>query len=170
MKKYAFLLGFFLIAGAVQAQTVDLFRHDPVSYFTGKSASGWVGAGTYFQVNYTDTLQFALDSSGNGLTVRRVLVNADKGSAISRGYGHIVPVPGDSIYSVHWSERSYPALNGVMRWQDQQWVISFDGEWKEWSIRVRQETPGALVAAAARNIPGLRPVELTAMTYKSIAP
>lgn len=168
MRKVAILIGTILCAGAAQAQTVDLFRNDPIGYFGGKSASGWVGSGDYFQTNYTDTLVFSADSTGDGLFIRRVLVNADKGAAISRGSGHILPVTGDSLYAVRWTEKSYPPVNGVMRWQEGQWVISFDGEWKEWSIRVRQDEPGTLVAAAARNIPGFRPVELSAMTYKTI--
>jgi hypothetical protein len=157
-----------LIASTAHAQTVDLFRNDPIGYFSGRSSSSWVGSGAFFQTNYTDTLHFGSDSTGAGLSVRRVLVNADKGVAISRGTGHIIPVPRDSIFAVRWSEKSYPAVNGVMRWQEGQWVISFDGEWKEWSIRVRQDEPGSVVAAAARMIPGFRPVELTAMTYRSI--
>lgn len=168
MKLLAILIGTMLCAGAAQAQTIDLFRNDPIAYFGGKSASGWVGTGAYFQTNYTDTLMFSADSAGTGLSIRRVLVNADKGAALSRGSGHIVPVPGDSVYAVRWTEKSYPPVNGVMRWQEGQWVISFDGEWKEWSIRVRQDAPGELVAAAARNIPGFRPVELSAMTYTMI--
>ncbi len=157
-----------LSAGAVQAQVFDLFRNDPIGYFGGKNASAWVGAGDYFQTNYTDTLVFSADSTGDGLNIRRVLVNADKGAAISRGTGHLVPVPGDSVYALRWTEKSYPPVNGLMRWDDGQWVISFDGEWKEWSIRVRQDDPGSLVAAAARMIPGFRPVELTAMTYRML--
>ncbi len=168
MRKLAILVVMMLCAGAPQAQTVDLFRNDPIRYFGGKNASGWVGSGGYFQTNYTDTLHFSADSTGKGLSIRRVLVNADKGAAISRGTGHILPAPGDSIYSVRWTEKGYPSVDGVMRWQEGQWVISFDGEWKEWSIRVRQDEPGALVAAAARMIPGFRPVELTAMTYRMI--
>ena len=168
MRKLAILVVMMLCAGAAQAQTVDLFRNDPIGYFGGKNASGWVGSGGHFQTNYTDTLQFSADSTGKGLSIRRVLVNADKGAAISRGTGHILPAPGDSIYSVRWTEKAYPSVDGVMRWQEGQWVISFDGEWKEWSIRVRQDEPGALVAAAARMIPGFRPVELTAMTYRMI--
>lgn len=170
MKKLLLVVGMTLIAATAQAQTIDLFRNDPIGYFTGKSANGWVGAGTYFQVNYTDTLLFAPDSTGAGLTIRRVLVNADLQAAISRGYGHIAPKPGDSVYSVYWNEKAYPAVNGTMRWQEGQWIISFDGEWKQWSIRVRQDEPGALVAAAARMVPGFRPVELTSMTYRSLNP
>jgi len=168
VKKLILLVVWVLIASTAQAQTVDLFRNDPIGYFSGRSSSGWVGSGAYFQTNYSDTLHFAPDSTGKGLSVRRVLVNADKGVAISRGTGHIIPIPGDSIFAVRWNEKSYPAVNGVMRRQEGQWVISFDGEWKEWSIRVRQDTPGLLVAAAARMIPGFRPVELTAMTYNAI--
>lgn len=168
MRTVVFLAGLLIAGSAIQAQTVDLFRTDPIGYFQGKNASGWIGSGMYFQVNYTDTLFFARDSSGEGLTVRRVLVNADKGATISRGTGHIVPAPGDSIFAVRWNEKSYPAVNGIMRWLEGQWVVSFDGEWKDWTIRIRQDAPGSLVAAAARMIPGFRPVELTAMTYRAV--
>lgn len=139
-----------------------------MSYFRSKAASKWVGAGVYFQVNYTDTLHFSPDSTGAGLMVRRVLVNADKGTAVSRGTGIVLPQSGDSVFTVRWSEKSYPQVNGAMRWQEGQWIVSFDGEWKEWTIRIRQDQPGSLVAAAARLIPGFGPVELTAMTYKAI--
>lgn len=169
MKTLVFLAGMLLTATATEAQTVDLFRNDPIGYFQGKTSSGWIGTGMFFQSNYSDTLHFAADSSGKGLTIRRVLVNADKGAAISRGTGHILPAPGDSVFVVRWSEKSYPAVNGVMRWLEGQWVVSFDGEWKEWTIRIRQDQPGALVAAVARMIPGFRPVELSAMTYRAIA-
>ena len=162
------LLGTILGAGAVQAQTVDLFRNDPIGYFGGKDASSWVGSGSYFQTNYTDTLHFSADSSGDGLLIRRVLVNADKGAAISRGTGHILRIPGDSLFAVRWTEKAYAPVNGVMRWQEGQWVISFDGEWKEWSINISQDKPGSLIAAAARMIPGFGPVELTAMTYRML--
>jgi hypothetical protein len=148
------------------AQSPDLFRNDPVQYFTGEQASSWIGSGTYFQVNYADTLQFKKDSTGRGLSIRRVLVNADKGAAISRGWGLVRPMPGDTTYRVEWNEKGYDSVAGTMRWEDDQWVIAFDGDWKQWSIRVRQDDPGALVAAAARMIPGFRPVELTAMTYR----
>lgn len=169
MRRFVIMIGTMLSAGAVQAQSVDQFRNDPIGYFGGQNASGWVGSGSYFQTNYTDTLVFSTDSAGIGLLIRRVLVNADKGAVMSRGTGHILPkTPGDSIFTVRWTEKSYPPVAGVMRWQEGQWVISFDGEWKEWSIRVRQDEPGALVAAAARMIPGFRPVELTAMTYRAV--
>ena len=169
MKTLVILAGMLMTATASEAQTIDVFRNDPIGYFKGKSTSGWVGSGMFFQANYTDTLFFSPDSTGKGLTIRRVLVNADKGAAISRGTGHILPAPGDSVYAVRWSEKSYPPVNGVMRWLEGQWVVSFDGEWKEWTIRIRQDQPSALLAAVARMIPGFGPVELSSMTYRAIA-
>lgn len=162
------ILGVMAIAASnVQAQTMDLFRNDPVGYFGGKHASSWVGTGMYFQTNYSDTLQFSPDSTGQGLTIRRVLVNADKGVVISRGAGHLLPATGGSAYKLRWNEKSYPPVDGVMRWEDGQWVISFDGEWKDWSIRIRQDEPGNLIAAAARMIPGFRPIELASFAYQA---
>lgn len=168
MKLLAAVLVVLGLAVPCGAQTVDLFRTNPLQYFAGAKTSHWVGNGLFFQVNYSDTLQFAPDSSGKGLAIRRVLVNADKGAAISRGSGQVMPVVGDSIYAVRWTEKSYPPVNGLMRWQEGQWVVSFDGEWKEWSIRVRPDAPGTLVAGLARMIPGFRPVELSTMTYRAV--
>ncbi len=169
MKILISLAGLLLVATVGQAQPIDLFRNDPIGYFKAKGTSGWVGSGIFFQANYTDTLFFSVDSTGKGLNIRRVLVNADKGAAISRGTGHILPAPGDSVFSVNWREKSYPPVNGVMRWLEGQWVVSFDGEWKEWTIRIRQDQPSALLAAVARIIPGFGPVELSSMTYRAVA-
>lgn len=169
MKTLVFLAGMLIATTASEAQTVDLFHNDPIGYFKGKGSTGWIGSGMFFQANYTDTLFFSADSTGKGLKIRRVLVNADKGAAISRGTGQILLVPGDSVYAVRWSEKSYPPVNGVMRWLEGQWVVSFDGEWKEWTIRIRQDQPSALQAAVARMIPGFGPVELSSMTYRAIA-
>jgi hypothetical protein len=154
---------------AAQAQTVDLFRNDPVKFFSSEKTCSWVGSGTYFQNNYSDTLRFAPDSSGRGLEIRRVLVNADKGQAISRGFGYLSRDPGDSTFTLRWDERGYESVSGRMRWRDGQWIVGFSGEWSQWSINVRQDSTWSLVAAAARMIPGFRPVELAEMTYRAIS-
>ncbi|MEW5701202.1 MAG: hypothetical protein AB1792_03125 [Candidatus Zixiibacteriota bacterium] len=148
---------------------MGLFRFDPIRYFSSVGAARWVGNGRYFMVNYADTLTMTPDSTGRSVSIRRVLVNNDDTVVVSRGRGTVVAEPGDSTFALRWSESRYPEVTGRMRWQDGQWVISFDGSWSAWSIRIRYDSPFAVVAAAARSLGSFPPMELTTMTYRARA-
>jgi len=156
----------FPVAGHTQ-DTMGLFRLDPVRFFCSVRGGTWIGTGRYFMVNYSDTLVMTPDTSGQGLSIRRVLVNDDDTLLVSRGRGHVVREPGDSTFTIRWLEHRYPEVTGRMRWQNGQWVVSFDGAWSAWSIRVRYDSPYAVIAAAARALGAFPPVELTTMTYRA---
>lgn len=150
--------------------SLSCFRADPIRFFSGSRGMIWIGSARYFMTPYSDTLVFSADSLGHILSVRRVLVDLDDTVVVSRGKGTISRGAGDSTYTVHWSERLYPDVTGTMLWQDNQWVVAFDGTWSQWSIRVRSQTTKSIIAAAARAMGSLPPVELTSMIYRAAAP
>ncbi len=155
-----------LMGGRASAQdSSGAVRPDPVQFFAGPAGQTWVGNGRYFVANYSDTLYITVDSTGRGLVIERVLVNQDKGVVISRGRGTLTPAAGDSTFALLWSERRYPHVAGRMRWANGQWEIALEGEWSAWSIHVRTDANESFVAAVARSLGGLPPVELVAMTY-----
>lgn len=154
------------MAGRASAQdSSSAVRADPVQFFAGLTGQSWIGNGRYFVANYSDTLHITVDSTGRGLVIERVLVNKDRGVAISRGRGTLTPEAGDSTFVLLWSERRYPHIVGHLRWSDSQWKIALDGEWSAWSIHVRTDATETFVAAVARSLGGLPPMELVAMTY-----
>ena len=154
-------------AAGLTQDVMGLFHLDPFQFFSGVAQGTWVGTGRFFMTDYSDTMSAALDSTGRTLLVRRVLVNEDDTVVVSRGTGIITVQPGDSVFALQWNERRYPPVTGHMSWVEGQWVISFDGEWSAWSIRVRYGSPYSIVAAAARTLGALPPVEFTTMTYRS---
>jgi len=159
--------GSILSADAAAQDSLGFFRIDPVRHFTEAPGQVWVGSGRFFMTDYSDTLVITPDSTGTGLMVDRVLVDEDDTVVVSRGRGTIVP-QGNASYAVRWSERRYPDVEGRMRWQDGQWVVTFEGEWSAWSVRVRYDTPESLVAAVARSLGSFPPVELAALKYRVI--
>ena len=159
--------GPFLSTGAAAQDSLGFFRIDPVRHFSEAPGHVWVGTGRFFMTDYSDTLLITPDSAGIGLIVDRVLVNEDDTVVVSRGRGTVVP-QGNASYAIHWSERRYPDVEGRMRWQDGQWIVTFDGEWSAWSVRVRYDTPASLVAAVARSLGNFPPVELAALKYRLI--
>lgn len=164
-----FVVAVLLMGGHASAQdSSSAVRTDPVEFFAGLTGQSWVGNGRYFVADYSDTLHITVDSTGRGLVIDRVLVNADKGVVISRGSGTLTPEAGDSTFALLWSERRYPHITGRLRWADGQWEIALDGDWSAWSIHVRTDGIGSFVAAVARSFGGLPPVELVAMTYHAV--
>jgi hypothetical protein len=153
-------------AGMVSAQdSLGYFRSDPVRFFTDQSSDTWVGDGRFLMNEYSDTLTFAPDSTGEALVIQRVLVKAKSGVVMSRGGGIIRPLHGDSVFTIDWSEKRYPNLSGRMAWTDGQWVITFEGEWNSWSIRITSDTPESFIATIARSLGSFPAVELAGMTY-----
>jgi hypothetical protein len=69
---------------------------------------------------------------------------------------------------VRWTERNYAEATGRMHWGDNQWEISFDGEWKQWSINVRRASDSSFIAGLARAVGSFPPVELAEMTYAEV--
>ena len=159
--------GSILTADAAAQDSLGFFRIDPVRHFTEAPGQVWVGSGRFFMTDYSDTLVITPDSTGTGLIVERTLVDEDDSAVVSRGRGTIIP-QGDASYAIRWSERRYPDVEGRMRWQDGQWVVTFDGEWSAWSVRVRYDTPESLVAAVARSLGNFPAVELAALKYRVI--
>ena len=159
--------GLMLPAGVMAQDSLGFFRLDPVRHFTEAAGHVWVGSGRFLMTNYSDTLMIVPDSTGKALVVRRILVNEDDSAVVSRGEGTVSPSD-DSTYAIYWTERRYPDLRGVMRWQDGQWVVTFEGEWSAWSVRVRYDSPESLVAAVARSLGNFPPVELAALKYRVV--
>jgi hypothetical protein len=161
------LLGGFGFAAA-GAQTPSEFKSNPIGFFSAKGWQTWVGKGQFFGKNYTDSLKFTQASAGDALTVRRTLVETDSARVISRGTGLISHDPAGPGYEIRWTEKSYAPVTGHMDWQQGQWVVSFDGAWRDWNIGIRQDSTLSLSAAVSKLLPGIGAVDVAAMTYKRI--
>lgn len=159
------LLSSATVAIAQSPPQIDQFHHDPVSFFAGTSGKMWVGEIRFMMNDYSDTLRLSVDSTGHGLKINRVLVSLTDTSVVSRGTGTITPNPGSQTYAAVWNERNYAPATGGMQWDETQWEISFDGEWKQWFINVRKESDTSFTAGLARAVGSFPPVELTQMTY-----
>lgn len=159
-------------ASAAVAQSppsFDRFHEDPVSFFAGESGQMWVGDIRFMMNDYSDTLRLTLDSTGRGLRINRVLIRKSDSTVVSRGFGTISPDPSGATFQATWNERNFEEATGVMRWDGDQWEISFDGEWKQWFINVRKESATAFTAGLARAVGRFPPVELAQMTYVAIS-
>jgi hypothetical protein len=153
---------------AQSPSVLDLFRHDPVSFFAGPSGQMWVGNIRFMLQDYSDTLKLTVDSTGHTLVINRVLVRMIDTTVVSRGFGTITPVPGGATFTAAWIEHGYDEAAGLMQWGDEQWEISFQGEWKQWFINVRKEADTSFTAGLARAVGKFPPVELAEMTYFAI--
>jgi hypothetical protein len=80
-------------SGAQTPSVLDLFRYDPVRYFTGSASQKWVGNVSFMLTDYSDTLKLAVDSSGQALVISRVLVRTSDTTVVSRGAGLVTPEP-----------------------------------------------------------------------------
>lgn len=157
------------VALAQSPPEYDQFRYDPLSYFAGESGLMWVGNIRFMMNDYSDTLRLSLDSSGHTLIINRVLVRTSDSAIVSRGSGTVTPNSDGATYGATWTERGYEPANGVMEWGDEQWEISFEGEWKQWFINVRKESDAAFTAGLARQVSSFPPMELATMTYNLVA-
>ena len=157
------------VALAQSPPEFDQFRYDPLSYFAGESGLMWVGNIRFMMDDYSDTLRLSLDSSGHTLIINRVLVRMSDSAVVSRGSGTVARKSDGATYGATWTERGYEPAVGVMQWGDEQWEISFEGEWKQWFINVRKESDAAFTAGLARQVGSFPPVELATMTYNLIA-
>ena len=155
-------------AFAQSGSALDLFRYDPVSFFAGSSGQMWVGNIRFMLQDYSDTLKLTVDSTGQALVINRVLVRMADTAVVSRGSGTITPNPGGETFAAAWFERTYDEATGLMQWNDDQWEISFEGEWKQWFINVRQESGTSFTAGLARAVGKFPPVELAEMTYFAV--
>jgi len=124
-----------------------------------------VGNIRFMMNDYSDTLKLTLDSTKRALQINRVLVRMSDSTVVSRGSGLLTPNPSGATFEAQWTERGYGDATGVMSWDEDQWEISFDGEWKQWFINVRKESATAFTAGLARQVGSFPPVELAEMTY-----
>jgi len=155
-------------ATAQDQSTLDLFRYDPVRYFTGASNRQWTGNVQFMLTDYSDTLTLAADPAKGSLLIYRRLFRLEDSALVSLGSGTVVPDPGDTTYSVRWNEKGYAEASGQMHWRDGQWEIAFDGEWNQWSLIIRRESDFSFSASLARAVGQFPPVELAKMTYNAI--
>lgn len=148
---------------------IDQFRQDPLGFFAGESGLMWAGNIRFMMNDYSDTLKLTLDSAGHTLIINRVLVRVSDSAIVSRGFGTLTRGADGATYTATWNERGYEEATGVMQWGDEQWEISFEGEWKQWFINVRKESNASFTAGLARAVGSFPPVELAQMTYNLIA-
>jgi hypothetical protein len=156
-------------ATLVSAQdSLGVFHSDPVRFFAGNSSRTWVGRGRFMMTAFSDTVAIAADSARRSLLVRRVLVNEDDTVVVSRGHGSVRFGPGDSLMPLRWTESRYPEVTGRMRFVAGQWALEFDGEWKQWSIRLSRQSENAFSAMIGRALGALPPVMFTALAYQAL--
>ena len=117
---------------------------------------------------YSDTVVISADSSRRALLVRRVLVNEDDTVVVSRGRGVVGFIPGDSLRPVRWTEARFPELTGRLRFTEGQWTLEFDGEWKQWSLRLGRQSDNSFIATIGRALGNLPPVMFAGLTYQAL--
>jgi len=164
------LAGVCLTQSSPAQDSLGNFRTDLIAHFIDAPGSIWVGEGRYFMNDFSDTIAIRPDSSGTGLELRRTLVRTKDTVVMSRGRGQVLPAAAGQSYLVHWSEPKFANLIGTMDWVDGQWVISIDGEWSAWSVRLRYDTRFSFVAALAGALGNLPSVEVMEMTYRLVTP
>jgi hypothetical protein len=158
---------FLLVPGSTLAQVASqTFQSDPSLFFSGAAGKMWVGNVKFMAFDYSDTLFVGLEYEKPGLLVQRVLVDNADSVVASLGEGSVVPKADGSFY-VEWHELGQGDATGTMRWddEDQQWEVSFDGEWRQWSLNLRRLSDTSFTAALARRVAQFPPVELVAVTY-----
>lgn len=161
--------GVLMLAVPARSQMLtEMFHYDVPRYFTGTGDETWVGSARMLTISYTDTVHVSLDSTGTSLLIRRVLVNSDDTVQVSYGRGVISPEPGDTAFTIRWIEKTYPEATGHMSWDGTQWVIAFDGEWRQWFINIREVHHDAFEAAVARKVGAFPAVELMDATYQRL--
>jgi len=157
------------LATAAGAQdTLGVFHSDPIQFFAGNSSRIWIGFGRFMMTEFSDTVIITADSARHSLQVRRVLVNEDDTVVVSRGRGSVGFTPGDTTIPLRWTESRYPQVTGRMRFSEGQWVLEFDGEWSQWSIRLAHQNDNAFAASVGRALGTLPPIMFTALTYQAL--
>jgi hypothetical protein len=159
-----------LVPSVAHAQLApDQFKNAPSFFFGGMAGKMWVGNVKFMAFDYSDTLFVGSDPEKPGIQVQRVLVDNDDTLIVSLGEGTVVHQP-DGTYHVDWHELGQGDATGTMRWDDddEQWEISFDGEWRQWSLNLRRLSDTSFTAALARAVAQFPPVELVAVTYQLV--
>lgn len=146
--------------------SLGTFRSDPAEFFAGGSTRIWVGHGRFMMTNFSDTVAISADS-GRSLSVRRVLVNEDDTIVVSRGHGTIGAAAAGSVRPFRWTEARYPEVTGRMKFDAAQWALEFDGEWKQWTIRIARSGDNSFNALIGRALGSLPPVMFSALTYQA---
>jgi len=152
---------------AIAQEAMDLFRFDPLSYFTSGGTRTWIGETKFMTTNYADTVHAIRSSDGRGMSVIRTLVDLDDTVVVSRAIGEIHADPGDTTFSVRWKEARYPEATGRMRFVDDVWAVFFDGEWSKWSIHFQRQDHNAFMANVARSVGSFSPIPLAGMLYRA---
>lgn len=157
------------VSASAEADSQDslaLAQIDFVEFFTDAPTYTWVGQGRFLYNDYSDTLVISSDSSGQGLVIRRVLVRLKDTVVISRGQGSVIPADDDSTLVLTWSDRRMPELTGRIVRNAGEWMISLDGEWSAWSLRIHFDSRDSFLAALSRSLGAFPSMELLAVTYK----
>ena len=157
-------------ASAFAQDSLGIFHTDPAGFFAGNSTLVWIGHGRFMMTNFSDTVAISADSGGRVLSVRRVLINEDDTVVVSRGHGSIGITPGDTALPFHWIESRYPEVTGRMKFDAGEWALDFNGEWKQWTIRIGRLGDNAFNAQIGRALGSLPPVMFSALTYQAQAP
>jgi hypothetical protein len=157
-----------LVPSLTHAQLApEPFKNDPSHFFGGAAGKMWVGNVKFMAFDYSDTLFVGPNDEKPGLLVQRVLVDNDDTVLVSLGEGTVVPESKATSFHVAWHELGQGDATGTMRWDDddEQWEVSFDGEWQQWSLNLRRSSDTSFTAALARSVAQFPPVELVAVTY-----
>ncbi|MBI5868522.1 MAG: hypothetical protein HZB43_09575 [candidate division Zixibacteria bacterium] len=155
---------------ATAQDSIGVFHTDPAGFFAGNPTRIWIGHGRFMMTNFSDTVAITADSGGRVLSVRRVLINEDDTVVVSRGHGSISITPGESTLPFHWTEARYPEVTGRMKFDAGQWALEFNGEWKQWAIRIARLGDNAFNAQIGRALGSLPPVMFSALTYQAQPP
>jgi hypothetical protein len=147
--------------------SLGVFHTDPAQFFAGTSSRTWIGRGRFMMTNFTDTVIITADTSRHSIVVRRVMVNEDDTVVVSRGRGSVTIGHADSLMPLRWTESRYPEVTGRMRFDAGQWVLEFDGEWKQWSIRLARVGGNSFNALIGRALGSLPPVMFSGLTYQA---
>ena len=166
--QFSAALWLFAATSATAQDSLRVFHTDPVQFFAGNSSRTWIGRGRFMMTAFSDTVAIIADSTRRSLSVRRVLVNEDDTVVVSRGHGSVGFGPGDSLMPLRWTESRYPEVTGRMRFIEGQWALEFDGEWKQWSIRLSRQSENAFTAMIGRALGSLPPVMFTALAYQAL--
>lgn len=157
-----------LVAPMSAQETLDLFRYDPVRYFSATGARTWIGEARFMMTDYADTIQVRAADDGRSLRLRRTLVDIEDQVVVSRAEGDVIGEPGDTTFRVLWREVKYPEATGRMRFVEDSWTVFFDGEWSKWSIHIRRQDHDSFHASVARSVGSFAPVPLAGVVYKAM--